>query len=185
MPPRGTLKPLYNYMDDLPGIEGTPIPLMAAGRAQRTVGGTDQFRRRPRLSLPVLVLHHHQRARPEIAPPLAGRHRKDRAGELRARAALLLHHRRQFRPQQGLGADPRPAHLSARNRKVQTGLHHPGRHALSQAAEFHRQMRARRREAGLHRPGKYQSGQSGRRQEAAKQDHRIPHDAARVESPRA
>ena len=36
----GTLKPLYNYMDDLPGIEGTPIPLMAVERAQRTVGGT-------------------------------------------------------------------------------------------------------------------------------------------------
>ena len=31
----GTLKPLYNYMDDLPGIEGTPIPLMAAERVQR------------------------------------------------------------------------------------------------------------------------------------------------------
>jgi hypothetical protein len=32
----GALKPLYNYMDDLPSLEGTPIPLMAAERAQRT-----------------------------------------------------------------------------------------------------------------------------------------------------
>ncbi|KQZ00426.1 radical SAM protein [Pseudolabrys sp. Root1462] len=39
----GTLKPLYNYMDDLPGIEGTPIPLMAAERAQRTAGRTTSF----------------------------------------------------------------------------------------------------------------------------------------------
>ena len=39
----GTLKPLYNYMDDLPGIEGTPIPLMAVERAQRTAGGTTSF----------------------------------------------------------------------------------------------------------------------------------------------
>ena len=39
----GTLKPLYNFMDDLPGIEGTPIPLMAVERAQRTVGGTTSF----------------------------------------------------------------------------------------------------------------------------------------------
>jgi radical SAM superfamily enzyme YgiQ (UPF0313 family) len=38
-----TLKPLYNYMDDLPGIEGTPIPLMAVERAQRTAGGTTSF----------------------------------------------------------------------------------------------------------------------------------------------
>jgi radical SAM superfamily enzyme YgiQ (UPF0313 family) len=39
----GALKPLYNYMNDLPGIEGTPIPLMAAERAQRTAGGVTSF----------------------------------------------------------------------------------------------------------------------------------------------
>lgn len=39
----GTLKPLYNYMNDLPGIDGTPIPLMAVERAQRTAGGTTSF----------------------------------------------------------------------------------------------------------------------------------------------
>jgi hypothetical protein len=39
----GALKPLYNYMDDLPGIEGMPIPLMAAERAQRTVATTTSF----------------------------------------------------------------------------------------------------------------------------------------------
>ena len=37
------LKPLYNFMDDLPGIQGTPIPLMAAERAQRTAGGVTSF----------------------------------------------------------------------------------------------------------------------------------------------
>jgi len=39
----GALKPLYNYMKDLPNIEGTPIPLMAAERAQRTAGGVTSF----------------------------------------------------------------------------------------------------------------------------------------------
>ncbi len=39
----GALKPLYNYMHDLPGIDGTPIPLMAVERAQRTAGGTTSF----------------------------------------------------------------------------------------------------------------------------------------------
>jgi radical SAM superfamily enzyme YgiQ (UPF0313 family) len=39
----GALQPLYNYMNDLPGIEGTPIPLMAVERAQRTAGGTTSF----------------------------------------------------------------------------------------------------------------------------------------------
>jgi hypothetical protein len=39
----GALKPLYNFMDDLPGIEGTPIPLMAVERAQKTAGGVTSF----------------------------------------------------------------------------------------------------------------------------------------------
>ena len=39
----GRLKPLYNFMAGLPSLEGTPIPLMAAERARRTVGGTTSF----------------------------------------------------------------------------------------------------------------------------------------------
>jgi radical SAM superfamily enzyme YgiQ (UPF0313 family) len=39
----GALKPLYNFMDALPGLEGTPIPLMAAERVQRTAGRTTSF----------------------------------------------------------------------------------------------------------------------------------------------
>ena len=39
----GALKPLYNFMNDLPNLEGTPIPLMAAERAQRTAGGATSF----------------------------------------------------------------------------------------------------------------------------------------------
>ena len=37
------LKPLYNFMSDLPDLEGAPIPLMAAERAQRTAGGVTSF----------------------------------------------------------------------------------------------------------------------------------------------
>jgi radical SAM superfamily enzyme YgiQ (UPF0313 family) len=39
----GALKPLYNYMNDLPGIEGSPIPLITALRAWRTAGGVTSF----------------------------------------------------------------------------------------------------------------------------------------------
>jgi len=39
----GALKPLYNYMNDLPHIEGTPIPLITALRAWRTAGGVTSF----------------------------------------------------------------------------------------------------------------------------------------------
>jgi radical SAM superfamily enzyme YgiQ (UPF0313 family) len=38
-----SLKPLYNYMNDLPGIEGTPIPLITALRAWRTAGRMTSF----------------------------------------------------------------------------------------------------------------------------------------------
>ncbi|MEY2557038.1 MAG: hypothetical protein QOE34_463 [Verrucomicrobiota bacterium] len=37
------LKPLYNYMADLPGIEGSPIPIISAVRATRTAGGITSF----------------------------------------------------------------------------------------------------------------------------------------------
>jgi radical SAM superfamily enzyme YgiQ (UPF0313 family) len=39
----GALKPLYNYMADLPDLEGAPLPLMTAERAQRTAGGLTSF----------------------------------------------------------------------------------------------------------------------------------------------
>ena len=37
------LQPLYNYMADLPGIEGAPIPLITATRAARTIGHVTTF----------------------------------------------------------------------------------------------------------------------------------------------
>jgi hypothetical protein len=33
------LKPIYNFLDDLPGIEGAPLPLLPEDRVTRTVGG--------------------------------------------------------------------------------------------------------------------------------------------------
>src|SRR6202521_3448348 len=37
------LKPLYNFMADLPGIEGSPIPLISSVRAARTAGHVTSF----------------------------------------------------------------------------------------------------------------------------------------------
>jgi len=39
----GRLQPLYNYMKDLPGIEGTPVPLLKAERVRRTAGAVTSF----------------------------------------------------------------------------------------------------------------------------------------------
>ena len=37
------LKPLYNFMADLPSLEGTPIPFLAANKVVRTAGGVTSF----------------------------------------------------------------------------------------------------------------------------------------------
>ena len=39
----GALKPLYNYMNDLPGLEGTPVPILPRRRIQRTTGCLTSF----------------------------------------------------------------------------------------------------------------------------------------------
>jgi radical SAM superfamily enzyme YgiQ (UPF0313 family) len=39
----GTLKPLYNYMDDLPALEGATIPILPATRIKRTGGSLTSF----------------------------------------------------------------------------------------------------------------------------------------------
>lgn len=39
----GTLKPLYNFMNDLPGIENTPVPFMPAGHVSKTAYGLTSF----------------------------------------------------------------------------------------------------------------------------------------------
>jgi len=40
---QGTLKPLYNYIDDLPSLEGVPTPLLPATRVKRTAGRITSF----------------------------------------------------------------------------------------------------------------------------------------------
>jgi len=39
----GALQPLYNYMDDLPGLEGSPPPFLPAARVERTGGRLTSF----------------------------------------------------------------------------------------------------------------------------------------------
>jgi hypothetical protein len=39
----GRLAPLYNYMDDLPGISGTPVPFLPKRYIQRTLGASSSF----------------------------------------------------------------------------------------------------------------------------------------------
>ena len=78
-PPLGGCKPLYNYMNDLPGIGGAPIPFLPHEFVRAHRRHQCQFRRRPRLPVPVLVLHDHQRAGPQVALSHARRYRAHHA----------------------------------------------------------------------------------------------------------
>jgi radical SAM superfamily enzyme len=40
---RGALKPLYNFMDDLPALEGTTLPMLPVSRVERTGGSLTSF----------------------------------------------------------------------------------------------------------------------------------------------
>ena len=110
-----------------------------------------QLRRRTRLPVPVLVLHHHQRAGTQIALSHARRRGSDRARQFRARGHAVLRHRRQFRPQPQLGADPRSADRIARAAGLQDQAPAAGRHALPQDPGLHREGRAGRLQRRLHR----------------------------------
>ncbi len=154
-----------------------PDPAAQARRAN--LGHLFEHRSRPRLPVPVLVLHHHQRAGPQEPVPHPRRPRKDHPGEQGPGHRPVLHHRRQFRPQQRLGDPARPGDR-AEERRHPRRPHHPGRHALPQDPELHREGEPRRGQAGVHRARKHQPGEPDRRKEAAEQDHRISRDAAEV-----
>ena len=89
-------------------------PTALGGDAGR--GTLFKLRCRPRLSVPMQLLHHHQRAGPQVALSHARRRRGDRAGECGAGHYAVFCHRRQFCPQPQLGTHPRPADRAARAR---------------------------------------------------------------------
>ncbi len=90
----GTLAPLYNFMNDLPAIEGTfLVPFLPKPLRPTHARPVHEFRRRTRLPLPVLVLHHHQCAGPQVAISLGRRCRASGALELGAGGGQVFHHR--------------------------------------------------------------------------------------------
>ena len=109
-----------------------------------------QLRRRPRLPVPVQLLHHHQRPGAQVALSDRRRRRGDRARQRRPGGDALFRHRRQFRPQPQLGADPRPPHRASRA-GLQDQAPAPGRHALPQDPGLHREGGSSGLQRGLHR----------------------------------
>ena len=138
-----------------------------------------QLRRRPRLPVPVQLLHHHQRPGPQVALPHRRRRRGDRARQRRPGHHPLFRHRRQFRPQPQLGADPRPPDRAARAARASRS----GCSCRSTRSATRSRASSRRRRG----PAATRSSSGSRtsipqslhgRQEAAEQDLGIPRHAA-------
>ncbi len=147
---------------------------------RRTSGLAVQLRPGPRLSLPVLVLHDHQRAGPQDRATARRRRRAGRAHQLRAG-----HHATSSSPTTISPATSEwevllrsPDRAARQGGLPQIGFTDPGRYACATRSELHRESRRSRRRRGVHRAGEHQPGQPDRRQEAAEQDHRVPRDAA-------
>ena len=110
----GTLRPLYDFMDELPVLEGEPPPILPRQHVRRTSGTSPA-------SIPAAAARISARsARSSTCRAASARFRspddveRHHPREPRAGRQALLHHRRQLRPQQGLGAAPRPADQAAR-----------------------------------------------------------------------
>ena len=177
---RGELKPLYNFMNDLPGLEGTPMPYPAARRRSTHVRAAHELRRRPRLPVPLQLLHHHQRPGPQVARAQRRRRRADRARQPRAGRAQLLHHRRQHRAQPELGGDLRPPDRDARGGGPALLRSSPRSTRWPQDPGLHREGGPRRRQPRVHRAREHQPRIAEGRQEGPEPHHRVPHDAAGV-----
>ena len=119
------------------------------------------LRCRPRLPVPMLVLHHHQRAGTQVALPLAGRrraHRPRRTGAQGIHRFFITDDN--FARNKDWEADLRPASSScASEHGIQLSSDDPGRYALPQDPELHRKGGKRRRHARVHRHGERQSRQ--------------------------
>ena len=134
----GTLAPLYNFMDDLPSLQGEPPPILPRKHVRRTSGSlssVDLGRGCPyQCSFCTIINVQGRKSRFRSPDDLETIIREN----CRAGHQALLHHRRQFCPQPPLGTAVRPDDRAARGRPEHR-LHHPGGHAVPSHPELHRE----------------------------------------------
>jgi radical SAM superfamily enzyme YgiQ (UPF0313 family) len=99
----GSLAPVYNFMKDLPGMEGAPVPFLPKRYVQRTLGLSASFdagRGCPYQCSFCTIIN------------VQGRKSRYRSADdiehlVRLNWAQGIHHRRYFCPEQGVGIDLR------------------------------------------------------------------------------
>ncbi len=175
------LQPLYNFMNDLPSIQGAPMPVLPRRRVTRTFGSATSFdagRGCPYQCSFCTIINVQGRKSRRRSPD-------DIERIIRLNLAQGLN--RFFITDDNFARNKDWEPILDRMIKLREvenlkfNVHHSGRHALSPASELYREMRPRRRAARFHRAREHQSRQPARRQEAPEQDHRIPRHAAGME----
>jgi hypothetical protein len=164
----GQLQPVYNFLKDLPGLEATPEPILPARYVQRTLGRATSFdagRGCPYQCSFCTIIN------------VQGRKSRSRSPDdverlVRANWAQGInnHHRRQFRPQQGLGSDLRPVDRTQGRPRHPTRPADPGRYIVPQDPQLRGKGQACRGHARVHRTGKRQPRQPDGSEEAPEQD---------------
>ena len=123
----GAAKPIYNYMDDLPDMQGQTIPDLPLRIVQRYDGVMSSFdagRGCPfQCSFCTIINVQGRKSRWRDADDVERILRQTQAGRL-----AVFHHRRQFRAQPELGEDPRSPDPPARAGRAELSVHGAGGH---------------------------------------------------------
>ena len=175
----GELKPLYNYMDQLPSLEGEPAPILPRKHVERTSGtysSIDLGRGCPyQCSFCTIINVQGRKSRFRTPDDLEKIIRANRAQGID----------RFFITDDNFARNTDWEILLDRVIELQDEGIHVGftiqvDTLCHKIPNFIEKATKAGVEAGLHRPREHQPGQSDRRQEATEQDHRIPRHAAEV-----
>ena len=174
----GRLKAVYNYLDDLPDLRGQPVPLLPEKTIRRTICAVATFdtsRGCPfQCKFCTIINVQGRKPRSRSADDV----RADRPRVPRSRPGPFLHHRRQLRPQQGLGADHRSTDRAAGTAGVPHQVRRADRRHGLPHPPLRREAEPRRLPLGLRRRGEREPGQPGQRRQAPEPHRRVPGHAA-------
>ena len=180
-PPRARLAPLYNFMKDLPGMEGTPVPFLPKRNVERTLGLSTSFdagRGCPyQCSFCTIINVQGRKSRFRSADDVEQLVRLNWAQGIHK---FFITDDNFARNKEWEAIFDRLIELREKD-GIPLGLMIQVDTLCHKIPELHGEGEAGRRHARLHRTGEHQSRQSRGGEEAPEQDHRIPQDAARLE----
>lgn len=109
----GQLAPLYNFMADLPNLDGAVPPFLPADRIRRVLGRHTSFDAGRGCPFFVQLLHDHQCSGAKVEVSFAGGRCVDHPNQSRAGRPQLLYHRRQLCTEPAMGRHLRHDHSPA------------------------------------------------------------------------